>query len=236
MARALLRRPTGVETNGDSAFDAESVALVTPRRRRPSWVLVGALLVGLSGLVGAWVFASSTERMSVMVAARDLEPGELVSATDLRVVELGRSGQLRAVQPDQQDLIVGRATRGPIPAGTVLNTDLVAREGASIPAGMVVVGAALEPGAAPVARLRAGDAVDVLGVVRATGTVAGEVGAGPVAEVLTSGSVWSVEAVGSGSVTSRVWVSVLIPEDAQGAVAQAASDELLRLSLVGAPR
>ena len=55
-----------------------------------------------------------------------------------------------------------------------------------------------------------------------------------VAEVLAVGTVWSVEPVGTGSSTSRVWVALLVPADTQGVVAQAAADGLLRLSLLGA--
>ena len=207
----------------------------SPVRRRRSWVAIGALLVGVSALLGAWLFTATSERMSVVVAGRNIEPGEVVDSGDMRVVEMGRSGELRAIPPSEQGLIVGRAARGPIPEGTVLNTDLFAAEGDTIPAGMVVVGAALEPGAAPVAGLRAGDRVDVLGVEPTTATATDE-SATPVAVVLATGSVWSVESVGSGSATSRLWVSVLVPAAVQGAVTQAAADGLVRLSLLGADR
>src|SRR5205823_2488848 len=98
-------------------------------------------------------------------------------------------GGLRAIGPERQDLIVGEAARGPVPAGTVLNTDLFSDRDRVIPAGEVVVGAALPPGALPSAGLAAGDRVNVLGVVKTTGTEA----AGPMARVLVTGSVWSVE-------------------------------------------
>jgi hypothetical protein len=117
-----------------------------------------------------------------------------------------------------------------------LNTDLFAAEGEVIPAGMVVVGAALEPGAAPITGLRAGDRVEVLGTQPTTGSASVAGGSDrPKADQLAAGSVWSVEEAGSGS-SSGLWVSVLVPVDAQGVVAQAAADGLLRLSLVGAGR
>lgn len=236
MTRTMARLRAGEPSaNGEEGLPSSAVSLSSPTRRRPSWVLLGTLLVGVSALLGAWVFTATSERMSVMVAARDIEPGEVIHAGDLRVVEMGRTGGLRAIQPSQQDLILGRAARGPVPAGTVLNTDLFAAAGQTIPAGHVVVGAALEPGAAPVAGLRAGDRVDVLGVER-TSVAVSDVGEAAVAELLAAGSVWSVEPVGSGAATSRLWVSIVVPIEAQGAVAQAAADGLLRLSLVGADR
>ena len=234
MARTMLR-PAERPTEAAQPVQPTSVVSVTrPTSRRPSWVLIGSLLVGLSALMGAWVFAATSERISVMVAARDIEPGEVIDAADLRVVEMGATGELRAIQPSQQNLIVGRAARGPIPAGTMLNTGLFADQGETIPAGMVVVGASLENGAAPTSDLRAGDRVDVLGVERTTGAPPGDGSAQPAARLIASGTVWSVERASNNSSSSKLWVSILVPVATQGAVAQAAADGLLRLSLVGA--
>jgi hypothetical protein len=61
------------------------------------------------------------------------------------------------------------------------------------------------------------------------------VDASPVAaSVLASGTVWSVEPASTTSASAKLWVAVAVPASAQGAVAQAAADGLLRLSLVGA--
>jgi Flp pilus assembly protein CpaB len=231
MARTMRSAPRVVavpSSNGDRA--ASVVSLSAPKRRRPTWVVFGAVMVGLAMLLGVWVFSTSSERISVMVAARDIAPGEVIDATDLRVVEMGRTGELRAIKPSQQQLIVGQSARGPIPEGTVLNTGLFAVRDRVIPAGQVVVGAALEPGAAPVAGLAAGDRVDVLAVVKATGA---PTTGSPVATVVASGTVWSVQSPGTGAVSSKQVVSVLIPAEAQAVVAQAAADGRLRLSLVG---
>lgn len=234
MAKTITRlRPvTPPSANGNGGSERRRpVELASPTRRKPSWVLLGALLVGFSGLLGAWIFASSSERTSVMVAARDIDPGDVIDPTDLRVVEIGGATGLRAIQPSQQDLIVGRAARGPIPAGTLVNTDLFVDGGQSIPPGFVVAGATLAPGAIPVSGLRSGDRIDVLALAR---TTAGSGDGVPVAKVLTTGTVWTVEPAGSGTSTSEVWVSVLLPADVQPAFAQAAGDGLLRLSLLGA--
>jgi Flp pilus assembly protein CpaB len=229
---ARLRPLTPPSTNGSGGAERrQPVELASPTRRKPSWILLGALLVGFSALLGAWIFASSSERTSVMVAARDIDPGEVIDSTDLRAVEIGGSTGLRAIQPSQQELIVGRAARGPIPAGTVVNTDLFVEVGQSIPPGFVVAGAALAPGATPVSGLRAGDRVDVLALAR---TTAGLDDGANGAAVLTTGTVWTVEPAGSGTSVSEVWVSVLLPADAQSEFAQAAGDGLLRLSLLGA--
>ncbi|MBU3688422.1 MAG: hypothetical protein FGM29_02510 [Actinobacteria bacterium] len=235
MSRTMQRPSARVEASRSEVAEPSStpsvVSLSAPKRKRPSWVLAGMLLVGLSALMAAWVFNATSETMSVMVAARDISPGEVVDSSDLRVVEMGRTDGLRAIQPSQQDLIIGRAARGPIPAGTVLNTDLFSEKGKVIPPGFVVVGASVEAGAAPTSGLSAGDQVDLLGVVKGTSAAPADAA---VASVLGSGTVWSVERVGSGSTSTKLWVSVLVPADVQAAVAQAASDGRLRLTLVGA--
>ena len=232
MARAMRLHEADAEVPARSG-DVSVVSMAGPTRRRPSWVRFGTLLVGIAGLLGAWVFTATTETISVMVAARDIAPGEVLAATDMRVVEMGKAGDLRAIQPSQQELVVGRAARGPIPQGTVLNTGLFAAAGQVIPLGWVVVGAALEPGAAPSAQLAAGDRVRVLGVERVAGTPA-EGAAPPEATVLAEGTVWSVERASQGTVTSKMWVAILIPVESQTQVAQAAADGRLRLALIGA--
>lgn len=215
------------ERTGLRSADSTVVPLVRPQRKRPSWVLLGVVLCGAAALLGALVFSSSTSRISIVVAARDLSPGEVITGTDLQVVEIGSTGDMRAIQASQQSLVIGQAARGPIPAGTVLNTDLFVEAGTAVPAGFVVVGAELDPGAAPVAGLASGDVVDVIGVVK--GASASESSA----TVITRASIWAVRAAGTSS-SSGTWVSLLVPVESQTAVAQAAADEVLRLSLVGA--
>jgi Flp pilus assembly protein CpaB len=232
MARTLLRptTPSSASPSGNGTTPAP-MSLASPKHRRPSWVVAGVAMIALAALLGAWVFTATSDTMRVVVAARDLTPGEVIGSSDLRVVELGRTGGVRAIAPAQQDLVVGHAARGPIPAGTVLNTDLFADRDRVIPAGSAVVGASLPAGAIPTAGLAAGDRVDVLGVVKSTGAPADAEAA---ASRLTAGTVWSVERPSSTGGSSGWWVSVLIPAESQAAVAQAAADGRLRLSLVGA--
>ena len=226
-------RPTPASPNGQRAARTGGLEVTPAVRRRPTWAIAGIGLIVLAMLLGAWVFAAQSSTTQVLVAARDLDAGEVVTSADFRVIELSNAGGLRAVQPAGQSLIVGKATRGPVPAGTVLNTGLFVDAGQSVPAGEVVVGVALDPGASPSTQLSAGNRVEVLAVAR---TVAGSTQAAPAtAQVLATGTVWAVEPIGTGaSSVGRVWVSLLIPQSAHGAVAQAASEGRLRLGLLGA--
>jgi hypothetical protein len=232
MTRTVAREqarvsPTQSNANGSAP---RQLSLTSVKHRRPSWVVAGVALVALAALVGAWVFSTTASTMRVVVAARSLGPGDQVGTSDLRVVELGRTNALRAISPSHENLIVGRAARGPIPAGTVLNTDLFVERDRVVPPGSVVVGAALSPGATPTAGLAAGDRVTLLAVAKTNGAPADDTAS---ATVLTTGVVWSVEAPSSTGGASTWWVSLVVSSTAQTTVAQAAADGRLRLSLAG---
>ncbi len=206
-------------------------SLSPPARRRPSWLAAGALLIALAALLGAWVYSSATSTISVMVAARDLPPGHVVTPADLRVVEMGRAGGLRAVQVDQQELLLGTAARALIPEGTVVHTGLFTRPESVVPPGKVVVGGSFTAGATPVADLRPGQRVVLLEVSSST------LGLGdPDAAALELGTaeVWAVQgSASSGAASERVWISLLVDTSIQTDVADAAANDRLRLGLVG---
>lgn len=228
----LLRRATESTSDGPTQVIDPKPALLTPMQgattRRPSFMLAGGLVVALAALVGAWAFSSATSTMSVMVLNRDVAAGEVIAASDLRVVETGSLVGIRSLAPESQELVVGQAARGPMPAGTVISPELFTDRTAVVPEGMAVVGAELSPGAAPAGSLNPGDPVTVLGVARSGGASLESAGA----EVVTQGSIWSIERPDNGYNGSFV-VGLLVPVDAQGRVAQAAADGLLRVTLVG---
>lgn len=204
-------------------------SLTPPTRRRPSWLLGGVLLVALAALLGAYLFARVTDTISVTVAARDLPPGHVVTRDDLRAVEISRTGDLRAVLIEQQDLLVGSAARSLVPAGTVLHTGLFVRPDAAVPPGKVVVGGAFAAGAAPWSGLRPGDRVVLLRVGTAAPGAADDT---PAAELGTA-EVWAVDGeASSASASQRVWVALLVNSAIQGDVVQAAAADRLRLGLV----
>ena len=231
-APAGRARPDAAGTNGARPVTA-ALAVTPPVRRRPSWTIAGVALIGLAMLLGAWVFAAHTTTEPVLVAARDIAPGEVVDSADLRVVEVSGASALRALRPTDQQGVVGRAALGPIPAATLLNDAMFVARAEAVPSGAVVVGVSLDAGAVPSPRLAAGDRVEVLAVAR---TTAGGPDGAPAATVtvVTQGTVWSVAPVTvGGSSSGKTWVSLLVPRETHAAVAQAAADGRLRLGLVG---
>lgn len=217
------------ETLPAGRFDDSDVLskMVAPSKRKPSFIITGAVAILVAALASAMVYNSSSSTISISVLAHDVEAGEIIQADDLRIIETGSFSNARAIQVHQQELVIGQAARGPMPAGTVINTDLFTDRSSVIPAGMAVVGAELEAGAAPAGTFGPGDKVVLLGVQQRT---AGD-STLPEAAVLAEGSVWAVEAT-ENSRNGRIVVALLVPISEQGVVAQAAADNRLRLSLV----
>lgn len=241
MTSTLPPRSAGpLRSRGARAAHSERIAgddiavesLRAPTRRRPSWLAAGALLIAVAALLGVWLFSSATSTITVVVAAHDLPPGHVVTRADLRAVEMGKTGGLRAIQVDQQDLVLGAAARAMVPEGTVINTGLFTAPTAVVPAGKVVIGGAFAAGAVPVANLRPGDRVVLLAATPAGAAATGLDAAG-VATELGTGEVWAVDGAASASaISEKMWISLLVDDALQGPVAQAAASERLRLGLV----
>lgn len=191
---------------------------------------IGLMLVVGAGIAAAVLASALTERTLVLAADRDLPAGHPLTPGDLRAVELPGGIGVATIPVDDQALVIGMETRGPVPGGTVLNVGLFGEQGSAVPDGMAVVGAALEPGAAPGPALRAGDRVHVLAVAGGIGGLDGDEGGA--AELVTTGSIWSVERP-DGGLGGQVVVSVLVPIETETSVAQAAADARLRLALIG---
>jgi len=229
-ARASRAIHSGASNQADlQTLPPTVAALASGRQRRPAIAALGALLIAAAGLVGAIVFASLSSSQVYMAAARDIGPGEVVEAADFRALEVAGLGAANGITIAAQNEIIGSASRGSIPAGTVLNHAMFVTAGSAVPEGMVVTGAALEPGAAAGGTLRIGDTVEVLAAAQPAAAL--EVTALPEAQILAQGTVWSVSETISGS-AGRIVLSILVPADALPSVAQAAADDRLRLALI----
>lgn len=228
LREATLQRsgkiPTGVTEDEVPA----RVRLTDTPRRKPSMMVAGGLLVAVAAIIGAWLFASVSSTVSIMVLTHDVEAGDVLVAADLRVIEGGNLVGARAIQPGQQNLIVGQAALGPMPAGTVVSTGLFTDRSMVVPAGMAVVGADLEAGAAPPGALIPGDSIALLAANQAS-VVSESTGD---AVVIATGTIWAIESTDGAYAGGQV-IAVLVPIADQGVVAQAASDGLLRITLVG---
>jgi hypothetical protein len=164
--------------------------LAVGRRRQVPWMVTGVLLV-----VGcALIFATSAIRLgggrAVLVAARSLPVGHVISAGDLRSVRVSFAG-LQTVPAGAEAGLMGRPLALGLAGGSLLNpADLGA--GSAVPAGQAEVAVALKAGAYPPA-VAAGDQVLVVDTGAQTGTVA------------------SAPAVADGTSVSAIVVAVDVP-------------------------
>ena len=112
-------------------------------------------------------------------------------------------------RPREAAELVGQHASGRIPAGSMLSPAMFETAVALGP-DEVVIGAALDPGEAPMSLIEVGDTVELLDVTVAA-PAAGAVPADPaapadVATSLGTGTVWAVEPLASG----QLWLSVRV--------------------------
>ncbi|WP_407441888.1 SAF domain-containing protein [Rhodococcus sp. (in: high G+C Gram-positive bacteria)] len=203
-------------------------------RLRPGWARAGTARKAGAGLLAvlATVLAlrgdPDTERLPVVVAARDLSPGRALTADDLTLSERDASGLAAGSLTDLANA-VGHTLAGPVPAGeTLVDARLMGPRLASAATGVqdarVVPIRLADAGVGEL--LREGDLVDVV-------TVAGGTDAAvPDAHVLARGAivVLAQRADSARDRTERVILVALEPDQAT-AVAAASLVSALTVTL-----
>lgn len=135
-----------------------STPLPTANRPRRYVALAVVLIVGFAAL-GYWAYARAGGKVEVLVAAREIPAGHVITATDLTSTPV--AGGITAVAADHLDEVVGHSAAVTILARTPVQLAMVTT-GAALPAGDVLVGVAESPGQMPSAGLSPGDVVEVL--------------------------------------------------------------------------
>lgn len=213
----------------------ERVRPTTELRRRdgprPSFVLVGVMLIVGAALAGALIVRSSSSTVPALILAQDLRPGQTLTASHLTVAEIGTAPGLSWVGPADQDRIVGAAAAGPLVAGQLVTADMFSSRSASIGAGNVIVAAALRAGDAPVSVLP-GDRVSLQWTGPVTGPSfddpAGVTASRPIGEA----RIWSVASSGAGDMV----LSLLVEASLETVVSQSAAAGSLKVNIVGGDR
>lgn len=187
------------------------------RRVRVSELLVGAALAVGCALAAVLWHANATQRDPVLALAADVSRGEMVEASDVRVVYVGSDERLVTLGRHQAPLVVGRVAVADLRAGTILTTAHVA-DAQTVEAGEGVVGLALDPGQFPAMGLAPGDLVNVVTAGDGAGTVLAE-----------AAVVFAVEDLGG---QGRRFISIRTSEEAANGIAGAAQAAPIRLVLV----
>ena len=84
-------------------------------------VAVGLLLMMVAVVGGASLIKSAQARIPVLVAAGTVEPGQVIEASDIRVVEASLAGGIAHLPASMQDSIVGRVATEPLWEGKLLS-------------------------------------------------------------------------------------------------------------------
>jgi hypothetical protein len=205
---------------------ATPVRVAGPRTRRVPWVALGLILVVAGALVFGTVVQSAGKRTAVVVTARALEPGQVVKASDLAVLDVAVDGKAALVPADRRGELVGKRAASHLPAGSVVGFGHLSA-GSGLGPGQVVVGALLGPGGLPVPNLRVGDRVRLLASAGPTSTdIAGEARGNTLGQA-------SVYLVVPGTQAGSQFVSLVVDGAQAQAVSDAAAAQHLRLVLVG---
>ena len=198
------------------------VRVAGPRTRRVPWVALGLILVATGALVVGTVVQSAGKREAVVVTARAIEPGQVVKASDLAVVDVAVDGKAALVPATRRGELVGKRSTSHLPAGSLVGFGHFSA-GSGLGPGQVVVGALLGPGGLPVPNLRVGDRVRLLASAGPTSTDPVDAGDG-----LGEASVYLVS---PGVQAGAQFVSLVVDEAQAQAVANAAAAQNLRLVL-----
>lgn len=198
------------------------------RARLPELVVGTALMIGFALAAVLW-HMSSTDRQPALALAGSVSRGEVIKASDLRVVYVSSDAPIARLSKGEAAAVVGRSALSDLAAGTLLTRASVAPR-LAVGTGEGLVGLSLEPGQVPAANLLPGDVVNVIaGPTNAAAAVQPEGGG---TAVLAARAV--VVAVGPTGTQGRRFVSVKLPETEANRVAAAAERGPVRLVLVAA--
>ena len=156
MTSTLTRRDGQAEpVNGTNSNRRVERRVGLPSSR----AVVGGLLVALAfvGTFLAYTGATADDRIDVLIAVRDLRPGETVTAADVELVPVELPGEVRGLF-GAIDAAVGRQVVAPVDAGEFLQASATVESAAG--AEKLEVAIAL-PGNRAVGRLVPGERVDV---------------------------------------------------------------------------
>jgi hypothetical protein len=211
----LRHRPAG---------PAPSPSLARPAARRNTPLLaVGVVLVVIGALASAALRSGAAQRVPVLVVARPVMAGAVVTDADLREVDLSPAQGVTTVPASRRDDVIGRRAGSPLTPGMILSESLLA-SGAKLQSGEAVVPLALTAGRVPV-EVGPGDRVAVMVSGSPTGTVDG---AAP--NVLAEGRVLSI----SPNVNDATVVSLVVEEASAADVMAAAGKGAAGLVLLAA--
>lgn len=218
------QRATRKERNASGAAGGRPVA--PPKQRRPAMAALALLLIVGGALAAGLLAVRMDSRESVLVAREDIAPGTRISRDLLATAQVA-TDSVPTIGADLAPQVIGAYATTTIPANSLLEERFLSSD-EPVGGDRAVVAVPLNPALTPAGELRPGDLVQV---VRANGQ-SSTAGAG--ARELTTGLVLTISAAegedlgGAGNASA----TLLVPDEAAGAVIDASAADLAGLALV----
>lgn len=244
MARGLPKlRGRSKDSTTDDAVSAPVRQQIPQTNARPSnppqpnrnrgWMIAGAALIVLSGIAAASIVSSLSQSVDVLVAARPIPEGAVITNGDYRTVSIAAdTGAIQAIAPSDGERLIGQLASGPIGAGSILHPDQFTNRAAQEIEGTVVIGADLGANDLPLLDLLPGDRVRLFEVFPAIGGGIGfddNATAASVAREITDAEVVTSTKLGVGDDRH---VAIRINESNANLVANLVEQRRLALALV----
>lgn len=214
--------------SSDVAEQAARVRAVRPRRGLPSGrAVVGGFLVALAavGLFSAYTTATSEPTTGYIVAARDLQPGDRIDESSVRLVPLNLPDEQRQRSYDVVEPLVDATVVEPLIEGELVQEGSLIATGAE--PGTRSLSFAIEPARAVNAKLKPGERVDILATFGTGGEACTHVIASDIPIVAIDEAAGSLVGQG-GSLTVTVQVADAQQEVAVAHAANAGAMTLVR--------
>lgn len=148
-------RPT--PGRGPAVSRGPAPVVVGPRgRRRPGLVALGVVLTAVGALAATWLVASAGDRTPVLVLARDVPAGTVLTVADLASTDAALDPAVAVVPATDEATVLGLVAAVDLSAGSLLAPAQVA-PAAPPAAGEVLVPLPVTPSQLPAAGVTAGD-------------------------------------------------------------------------------
>ena len=121
---------------------------VPPGSRRRARIVFGVFIAALAVAGNLLVYSSLDHKSEVLQVVRDIPAGEVVSASDLRVVTVDVDGTVPTVAPDDIASVVNQYARVHIAAGTLM-VDVLVQPTPLVTVGQGVVAVEIRPSHVP---------------------------------------------------------------------------------------
>ena len=201
----------------------------TTHQRRPWQIGLGVALVLVCAAVAGAVFQSSAKKVSILVAAKSLPAGTVLTTSDLATASIPASGDITAMAATGSAVVVGQQLDSPVYPGQVLVRQMLAAT-PQLASGEQVVGVLLKGDQMPSVALVAGDVVQVVAVpqVGQGSTIGGTIGN----TLVPSATVFAVGPAPGNQTQYVASVSLEIPGSEAAQVTSYAAADQIGLSLV----